>query len=234
MSTLLDCSARSRPPEPLVVCERRWPPSASAFVWFGVRKSLSPQQKEEAADSFGAEGSYLSAAKKLLDVKHPAFKFVTTVRGPGAESLERDELAVSRTGHPPDPPRRRAGVRRADDVAPERNWPKRSLQLERALRRTEGGGSLEARTALQLDRLSRLADRAVQARARLSERRSAGVSAGTESGTVPARASPRHGALRGSGADWPKKRSRPSSPRSSSHLTERLERHRRRQAEGLS
>lgn len=43
-----------------------------AFTWFGVRKSLSPQQKEEAADSFGAEGSYLSATKKLLDTKHPA------------------------------------------------------------------------------------------------------------------------------------------------------------------
>ena len=52
-----------------------------AFTWFGVRKSLSPQQKEEAADSFGAEGSYLSAAKKLLDTKHPAFKAVTAVRG---------------------------------------------------------------------------------------------------------------------------------------------------------
>jgi hypothetical protein len=52
-----------------------------AFTWFGVRKSLSAQQKEEAADSFGAEGSYLSAAKKLLDTKHPAFKTVTAVRG---------------------------------------------------------------------------------------------------------------------------------------------------------
>lgn len=52
-----------------------------AFTWFGVRKSLSPQQKDEAADSFGAEGSYLSAAKKLLDTKHPAFKAVTAVRG---------------------------------------------------------------------------------------------------------------------------------------------------------
>ena len=52
-----------------------------SFVWFGVRKSLSAQQKEQAADSFGAEGSYLSAAKKLFDTKHPAFKAVTAVRG---------------------------------------------------------------------------------------------------------------------------------------------------------
>ena len=51
------------------------------FVWFGTRKSLSPQQKEEAADSFGAEGTFLSAAKKLFDTRHPAFKAVTAVRG---------------------------------------------------------------------------------------------------------------------------------------------------------
>ena len=80
-----------------------------SFVWFGTRKSLSPQQKEEAADSFGAEGSYLSAAKKLLDVKHPAFKFVTTVRGralslwkgmslpypePGIRLIRQDDVPV--------------------------------------------------------------------------------------------------------------------------------------------
>jgi hypothetical protein len=51
-----------------------------AFTWFGTRKTLSPQQKAEAADAFGAEGNYLSAAKKLLDTKHPAFRAVTSVR----------------------------------------------------------------------------------------------------------------------------------------------------------
>jgi len=52
-----------------------------SFTWFGTRKSLSPQQKEEAADSFGAEGAFLSAAKKLFDTRHPAFKAVSAVRG---------------------------------------------------------------------------------------------------------------------------------------------------------
>lgn len=52
-----------------------------AFTWFGTRKTLSPEQKAEAADAFGAEGTYLSAAKKLLDTKHHAFKNVTSVRG---------------------------------------------------------------------------------------------------------------------------------------------------------
>jgi hypothetical protein len=51
-----------------------------AFTWFGTRKSLSPEQKAEAADAFGAEGDFLSAAKKLLDTKHPAFRAVTAVR----------------------------------------------------------------------------------------------------------------------------------------------------------
>jgi len=51
-----------------------------AFCWFGVRKTLTPQQKAQAADTFGAEGRYLSAGKKLLDTRHPAFLAVTNVR----------------------------------------------------------------------------------------------------------------------------------------------------------
>jgi len=52
-----------------------------SFTWFGVRRSLSQEQREQAADTFGAEGNYLSAAKKLLDTHHPAYKAVTAVRG---------------------------------------------------------------------------------------------------------------------------------------------------------
>jgi len=44
------------------------------------RKTLSPEQKSQAAESFGAERNYLSAGKKLLDTSHPAFKAVTSVR----------------------------------------------------------------------------------------------------------------------------------------------------------
>jgi hypothetical protein len=51
-----------------------------SFTWFGVRKSLSPAQKERAADSFAAEAGFL-AAKKLLDTRHAAYQAVTTVRG---------------------------------------------------------------------------------------------------------------------------------------------------------
>jgi hypothetical protein len=37
-----------------------------SFTWLGVRKTLSQEQKTKAADTFGAEGEFLSAAKKLL------------------------------------------------------------------------------------------------------------------------------------------------------------------------
>jgi hypothetical protein len=52
-----------------------------SFTWLGVRKALSTEQKAQAAEGFGAEGTYLSAAKKLLDTRDPAFRAVTAVRG---------------------------------------------------------------------------------------------------------------------------------------------------------
>jgi hypothetical protein len=52
-----------------------------SFTWFGVRKTLTQEQKAQAAERFEAEGAFLSAGKKLLDTKHPAFKAVTAVRG---------------------------------------------------------------------------------------------------------------------------------------------------------
>jgi hypothetical protein len=51
-----------------------------SFTWFGTRKTLTPDQKAEAADAFGAEGQFLSAGKKLIDTRHTAFKAVTAVR----------------------------------------------------------------------------------------------------------------------------------------------------------
>ena len=78
-----------------------------SFTWLGVRKSLTPAQKALAAESFGAEGDYLSAGKKLLDTKHPAFRAVTAIRGrvqsvskgmtlpfpePGVRLLRRDHV----------------------------------------------------------------------------------------------------------------------------------------------
>lgn len=52
-----------------------------SFTWFGVRKALTSEQKNQAAESFGATGEYLSARKKLLNTRHAAYKEVTAVRG---------------------------------------------------------------------------------------------------------------------------------------------------------
>ena len=52
-----------------------------SFTWLGVRKTLTPQQKAQAAETFDAEGQFLSAGKKLLDTKHAAYRAVTAVRG---------------------------------------------------------------------------------------------------------------------------------------------------------
>ena len=55
-----------------------------AFVWFGTRKTLTVQQKAQAAAPFSAEGEFLSVGKKLIDTRHPAFKAVTAVRSRAA------------------------------------------------------------------------------------------------------------------------------------------------------
>jgi len=52
-----------------------------SFTWLGVRKTLSPAQKAQAADQFDAAAKFLSATKKLLDTEHPLFRSVTAVRG---------------------------------------------------------------------------------------------------------------------------------------------------------
>lgn len=51
-----------------------------SFTWFGIRKTLTPEQRSQAAESFGAEGQFLSAGKKLFDGKHPALRAVNAVK----------------------------------------------------------------------------------------------------------------------------------------------------------
>ena len=80
-----------------------------SISWMGVRKSLNQEQKSQAADTFGAAGDYVSAAKKLLDTGHPAFKAVTAVRHrilslfkgmslpypePGIRLIRQDDIAA--------------------------------------------------------------------------------------------------------------------------------------------
>jgi hypothetical protein len=51
-----------------------------AFTWFGTRKALSAEQRNQIAEGFEAETGSISAGKKLLNTKHPAFRAVTAVR----------------------------------------------------------------------------------------------------------------------------------------------------------
>ncbi len=51
-----------------------------SFIWLGVRKTLTPEQKAEAAQPFGTDARFLSAGKRLLDTSHPIFKQLTAVR----------------------------------------------------------------------------------------------------------------------------------------------------------
>jgi len=48
--------------------------------WPGVKKTLSQSQRLLAAGAFNADLNVLSAAKKLLDTSHPAFRAVSAVR----------------------------------------------------------------------------------------------------------------------------------------------------------
>jgi hypothetical protein len=50
------------------------------FTWMGTQKTLTPEQRAQAAEAFDAEGQFLSAGKKLLDTKHSAFRAVTAIR----------------------------------------------------------------------------------------------------------------------------------------------------------
>ena len=50
------------------------------FRWFGTTKTLSSTQKSQAAESFGAEGKAISAAKRLIDTKNEQYRALTSVK----------------------------------------------------------------------------------------------------------------------------------------------------------
>lgn len=89
--------------------QQRMAAARLSFTWLGVRKTLTAEQKARAAEPFGAQDSYLSAGKKLLDTSHTAFKDVTAVRGqiqayfrtvslpypePGIRLVRQDQLSA--------------------------------------------------------------------------------------------------------------------------------------------
>lgn len=79
-SSLLDATVAQSSP----AAQRLRATMAAARVslsWFGTRRALTAQQKQEAAEPFGTDARFLSAGKRLLDISHPAYKAVTAIRG---------------------------------------------------------------------------------------------------------------------------------------------------------
>jgi hypothetical protein len=50
------------------------------FTWWGVHRTLTTQQKEEVGDTCGADARFLTAGKKIIDVRHEAFRRLTSIR----------------------------------------------------------------------------------------------------------------------------------------------------------
>src|ERR1700720_4067293 len=50
------------------------------FTWWGVHRTLTTQQKEEVGENYGADARFLTAGKKIVDVRHGAFRKVTSIR----------------------------------------------------------------------------------------------------------------------------------------------------------
>ena len=127
-----------------------------SLSWFGTRKTLTAEQKAEAAEPFGTDARFLSAGKRLLDISHPAYKAVTAVRNKVIAVLEVDVAAVSRAGHPADPPGPDRRLRRQDAGVPGGTG--RSRRHSRpSLQRTEGHRPAAARIAVQRRGLPRVA-----------------------------------------------------------------------------
>lgn len=51
-----------------------------SFSWLGTRRKLSDAQTKQAADTFEASTDLVSASKKLIDTKHPAYSAATTIK----------------------------------------------------------------------------------------------------------------------------------------------------------
>ena len=68
--------------------------------WFGTGKTLTAEQKQEAAEPFSADARFLSAGKRLLDVSPPGLQGGHGCPRQDDRVLEVDEPSLSGAGHP--------------------------------------------------------------------------------------------------------------------------------------
>lgn len=50
------------------------------FTWWGVHRALTPNQKEEVGSACGTDLRFLTAGKKIIDVRHEAYRNLTSLR----------------------------------------------------------------------------------------------------------------------------------------------------------
>jgi hypothetical protein len=50
------------------------------FTWWGTHRTLTAQQKEEVSVTYAADVRFLTAGKKIIDVRHEAFRRLTSLR----------------------------------------------------------------------------------------------------------------------------------------------------------
>ncbi len=72
--------ATRTPTSPAQRLRRTMAAARVSIQWFGTRKTLTAEQRAEAAEPFGTDARFLSAGKRLLDISHPAFKAVSAVK----------------------------------------------------------------------------------------------------------------------------------------------------------
>jgi hypothetical protein len=50
------------------------------FTWWGVHRTLTDEQKEEVGDTYGADARFLTAGKTIIDVRHQAYRKLSSLR----------------------------------------------------------------------------------------------------------------------------------------------------------
>jgi hypothetical protein len=73
-------------------------PARVHFTWWGVHKTLTARQKEEVGLAQAADGRLLTAGKKLVDVRHGAFRTLTSVRSRAVAHWRRTTLPYIEPG----------------------------------------------------------------------------------------------------------------------------------------
>ena len=103
MSTLLDDLLTRQTTVPAARLRTTMAAVRVSIQWFGIRRSLTAEQKAAAAEPFNAEARFLSAGKKLLDNAAPSFKAVTTVVAARPSPIGRCPCLIPSRGAPHSP-----------------------------------------------------------------------------------------------------------------------------------